>query len=93
MPCIIRRIAGDRYADAIELASGVWTLREQVEALDSWLRSNRGRIDASSKWVADIGFCVRKDAGGGGPVISKDLMTMCLEVNLEIYLSEYPGEA
>jgi hypothetical protein len=40
-------------------------------------------------WVADIGFCVRKEAWSGGPPITKALMRMCLEANLEIWLSEY----
>lgn len=91
MPCIIRRDRGDRYENFAELAPGVWRLREQVEALEQWLAENRSQLDPSERWVADIGFCVRPDAQGGGPPITSALMKMCLEANLEIFLSEYPG--
>ena len=90
---MIRRVLGDGYENVVEIALGEWRLREQVEALEAWLRENRLRLDSSCEWVADIGFCVRKDALGGGPPITKELMRMCLEANIEIFLSEYPGEA
>lgn len=93
MPCIIRQIIADRFDNYVELAGNEWRLREQAEALEAWLRGNRQNLDSNQKWVADIGFCVRKDAMGGGPPITRELMQMCLDTNLEIYLSEYQGEA
>lgn len=93
MSCVIRRVVGDHYENLVELCPDEWRLREQVEALESWLRDNRKQLDSQHEWVADIGFCIREDACGGGPPITRDLMKMCLEVNLEIFLSEYPGQA
>ena len=93
MPCVIRRDADDHHENLVELCPDEWKLREQVEALESWLRENRKQLSSQHKWVADIGFCIRNDASGGGPPITRDLMKMCLEVNLEIFLSEYPGQA
>ena len=93
MPCVIRKIVNDRYENLVELAPDEWSLREQVEALEGWLRDHRNELDPTHEWVADIGFCIRKNASGGGPPISRKLMQMCLEVNLQILLSEYPGEA
>jgi hypothetical protein len=91
MPWVIRKIVGNEFENLIELSGEEWRLREQVEALEEWLEVHRSKLDPSSKWVADIGFCVRSDAVGGGPPITRNLMKMCLDVNLEIYLSEYPG--
>ena len=64
-------------------------MRTQIEALERWLTMHVNELDASSRWVADVGFTVRLDATGGGPPISRELMDMCVAANLEIYLSEY----
>lgn len=61
----------------------------QVAALERWLQEHRGELDRSFEWIADIGFTCRTDATGGGPVLTKVVMRMCLEVNMKIYLSEY----
>ena len=93
MTCIIRKVVGDHYENFAEIAPNEWRLRELVESLEAWLRDNRSLLAAHHEWVADIGFSVRKDALGGGPPITLNLMKMCLEANLEIFLSEYQGEA
>ncbi|MEX2212822.1 MAG: hypothetical protein WD768_01755 [Phycisphaeraceae bacterium] len=93
MPVIIRKVVGDRFQNEVDVVRDEWKLREQVEALEAWLKNNPGRLDPAYEWVADIGFCVRPDALGGGPPISRELMRLCLAANLEIYLSEYQGEA
>ena len=93
MPCIIRKWVGDKCENHLTLADDEWKLREQVDALEAWLSTNPGALDPSIEWFADIGFCLRADAMGGGPVISRELMEMCLRANLDIYLSEYPGNA
>ena len=85
---IIRKIVGDRYEN-FETISDEWNLRLQIEALEAWLSQNAVRLGSGHAWVADIGFNHRSDAFGGGPPISRRLMQMCLDVNLEIYLSEY----
>ena len=91
MPCVIRQIVDGRCIHHLELAPDEWRLRDQIEALEAWLAENPGRLDPRSQWVADIGFCMRPDAAGGGPPIPRRLMQLCLRSNLEIHLSEYPG--
>ena len=92
MPCIIRKRIGDRWENHVELAPQEWSIGPQVDALHVWLRDNLRGLDPMFSWMADIGFCPRSGALGGGPVISKQLMEDCLKANLEIYFSEYPAE-
>src|SRR5687768_7658899 len=82
VPCIIRKDIGERYENVVELADDEWRLQPQVEALEYWLRQNPHGLDPTCRWVADIGFCVRSDARGGGPVISRELMRMCIAANV-----------
>lgn len=89
----IRKIEGNRFTDFVTLPVESWKLREQVEGLEAWLIEHRHELDPSFEWVADIGFQMRSDALGGGPPITRNLMQLCLESNMEIYLSEYPGFA
>jgi hypothetical protein len=85
---IIRKVVGDRSENYVTV-SPEWILRPQVEALEKWLREHRGELDPSSEWIADIGFTHRAESCGGGPPLTRDLMRMCLDANMEIYLSEY----
>jgi hypothetical protein len=93
MPCVIRKVVDGQLTNHEELLPDEWRLRELVAALEAWLEAAPTRLDPTLPWVADIGFCVRSDATGGGPPISRRLMQLCLDSNLEILLSEYPGEA
>lgn len=93
MTCIIRKIVDERFENHAEIEPEEWRLREQVEALEAWLSEHSGELDPEYEWVADIGFTVREDAFGGGPPITRKLMQMCVDANLEIYLSEYPGSS
>lgn len=93
MPVVIRKVVDGRFENFVDVASNEWKLREQVEALEFWLVRNPRTLDPRYEWVADIGFCVRPDALGGGPPITRNLMQLCIASNLEIYLSEYPGSA
>lgn len=70
MSCVIRRVVGDQFENFVELLDGEWRLREQVEALEIWLREHPAALDPERSWVADIGFCVCSDANGGGPPIA-----------------------
>lgn len=88
---IIRKIVGDHYEN-FETISDEWGLRPKIEALEAWLSQNAVRLDSGHAWVADIGFNQRSGALGGGPPISRELMQMCLDSNIEIYLSEYGPE-
>jgi len=93
MPCVVRKFVDGRLQNHSEFLPDEWRLREQVEALEAWLADHGRRLDPSCRWIADIGFCVRDNAAGGGPLISHNLMRLCLDANLEIHLSEYPGTA
>jgi hypothetical protein len=85
---IIRKSVGDRFENYATVSSG-WHLRPQVEALEQWLIEHRAELDPAFEWVADIGFTHRPGSLGGGPPLSLELFRMCLEANMEIYLSEY----
>jgi hypothetical protein len=41
------------------------------------------------KYVADIGFDIRKEANGGGSVINSKMIKILSNNGMEIYLSEY----
>lgn len=41
-------------------------------------------------YVADIGFAIRKDACGGGAVLSVKSMAIMVKIGMELYFSEYP---
>ncbi|HEX8323069.1 MAG TPA: hypothetical protein VF595_04070 [Tepidisphaeraceae bacterium] len=88
MSTVIRKVVGNRFENLLEVSTA-WHLRPQVEALETWLKDHRAELDREHEWVADIGFTHRPDALGGGPPLSLELFRMCLECNMEIYLSEY----
>ena len=67
MPCVIRKVVGDQFENFVELLGDQWRLREQIEALETWLSEHPDALDPECSWVADVGFCVRDDALGGGP--------------------------
>ena len=55
-----------------------------------YLRKGHGTYAPSGfKWIADVGFSPRVDACGGGPILKVELMQKCVDLNIEIYLSEY----
>lgn len=90
MPCVIRKTVDGTDTFHAELAPGEWRLAPQFAALETWLRQHADQLNPHSEWSADIGFGHRLDAGGGGALISHDLMRLCLQTKLELYLSEYP---
>lgn len=61
----------------------------QIDDLKNWLYSH-GENLAKGKYVADIGFDIRKDLNGGGTVINSKMITMLNQIGMKIYLSEYP---
>lgn len=85
---VIRKVVGDHFEN-FETISVEWELRPQIEVLEAWLSEHANKLDADHAWVADIGFNHRPRSFGGGPPISRRLMQMCIDANLEIYLSEY----
>lgn len=89
MPVILRRIHHQKFMNHTEIAGDSWDLRTQIEALEEWMITHGRTLDTQYEWVADVGFTTRTDATGGGPPITKRLMSECIKANLEIYLSEY----
>jgi len=73
------------------LCENTWNLPEQIFELEKWVEKNIDNI-SKSEYVIDIGFNIRKEAKGGGSVISTNLMKKLVEKGFEIYLSEYPSE-
>ncbi|TXK74466.1 hypothetical protein [Mesonia sp. K4-1] len=67
-----------------------WDLPTQIDALETWLK-NKGKSLAPSKYVADIGFNIRKDATGGGGVLNSESMAIMGKIGMNVYFSEYPS--
>jgi hypothetical protein len=65
-----------------------WELPSQIHELEQWLKANHDKIPPG-KYVADIGFQIRREATGGGSVISSEMIQLLAKMGMEIYLSEY----
>jgi hypothetical protein len=74
-----------------DLASGDWELPSQVDVLERWLVENEGKLSPSS-YIADIGFSMRKNALGGGAILTVRAMSIMSKLGIKLYLSEYPDE-
>ena len=72
------------------LADEDWKLPSQINELEKWLIQNENNIP-SGHFVADVGFDIRKDASGGGAVLSIKAMSIMVNSEIALYLSEYPG--
>ena len=68
-----------------------WDLPTQMDALEKWLISE-GKKLPKGKYVADIGFGIRKDANGGGAILNSIIIKILNEIGMEIYFSEYRNE-
>ena len=71
------------------LCGGDWRLPAQVSALETWLLHNRSSLKGGP-YIADVGFSVPQDAGGGGAAMSPETMGMMAEIGIWLLLSEYP---
>ena len=71
------------------LCEDVWDLPSQIDSLEKWLRT-KGHLKLKNSYVADIGFDKRKDAAGGGAVLSSESMKIMGKIGMGIYFSEYP---
>ena len=79
----------DTYESIDFLCDDDWELPSQIDALKEWLIT-KGVLFPEASYVADIGFSMRKDSsGGGGAVITTEMMEMLNKIGIEIYLSEY----
>lgn len=70
------------------VAESDWDLPVQIDELEQWLSMHCKELTKGS-YIADIGFTMREDACGGGAVMSKSLITMLHEIDMEVYFSEY----
>lgn len=79
----------DNAEEVAWLSDDCWELPIQVDDLETWLKQNEHKIPAGN-YVADIGFDIRKDACGGGAVLTTQSMAIMVKLGIELYLSEYP---
>lgn len=70
------------------LCSDSWDLAEQIDCLAEWLNHNKSTLEKGN-YVADIGFVNRKDATGGGGVITTEMMRVMTDLEMDLLLSEY----
>lgn len=73
------------------LCEDIWELPDQIDALEKWLKE-KGKKMKPNRYVADIGFHIRKDASGGGGVLTSKSMKIMGEIGMDIFFSEYPYE-
>ncbi len=79
-----------RNYDRIDyLCEGIWDLPGQIDSLGEWLKT-KGILLPKDSYVADIGFDIRKEAAGGGAVLSSESMKIMAKIGMDIYFSEYP---
>ncbi|AXT38064.1 hypothetical protein D1814_04945 [Alteromonas sp. BL110] len=71
------------------LSDDSWELPTQIDDLETWLIENQHTLP-TGKYVADVGFDIRKDACGGGAVLSTKSMEIMAKLGIELFLSEYP---
>lgn len=64
-------------------------LSSQIYYLEKWLKT-KGVLLPKSRYVADIGFDVNRDASGGGAVLNSKTIKMLNDIGMEVYFSEYP---
>jgi len=93
MSCWIRKVDGERSTNFLLLAPDSWDLRHQFKIFEEWLVENNGTLEPADNWIADIGFKVRLDATGGGPIVSTKLMALCISNRVELFLSEYGSQS
>ena len=72
------------------LCEGIFDLPTQIDALETWL-DKKGKNLEPNKYVADIGFDIRKDASGGGGVLNSKSMEIMGRIKMDLYFSEYPS--
>ncbi len=89
MPIWIRKTYKEKTENYLHLMKDDWILPNNFDAFSEWLQSVDETLDKNAEWIADIGFMPRESATGGGPIISLDLMKLCIRNNIEIYISEF----
>ena len=94
MPIEIYRVTpeGQSGEEIAWLCDNQWLLWVQVDALSKWLQE-AGAALQPGKYVADIGFCWRRSASAGGPVLAPEVMRRMADLGMSLFLSEYSGFA
>ena len=94
MPVNIYRVTpkGESDEEVAWLCDDEWLLSPQVDALSKWLEDCGAALQAG-EYIADIGFCWRRSASAGGPVLASATMKRMVELGMSLFLSEYPGFA
>ena len=92
MPVNIYRVAseGQKNERVAWLCDGNWRLPDQAETLEAWL-AEHGSTLKPDEYVTDIGFTLREDASGGGSAFPPVMMRTMADLNMSLFLSEYPG--
>lgn len=85
----IRKITGNKSENFLKLGKDVWDLRDLYILFESWVTKEGPNLNSREGWIADIGFSPRAGASGGGPILTPEVMKICVEKNISIYLSEY----
>ncbi len=92
MPISIYRVTpeGQKNEEVAWLCDDCWRLPEQGKALVAWLDEHTTGLPAA-EYVADIGFTPREDATGGGAALPPASLRQMADLNMALYLSEYPA--
>jgi hypothetical protein len=88
MPITIYRDSTPEDQDITCLCNEDWNLSSQIEALTMWLETTGSNLPVGA-YIADIGFCCRKGASGGGAVLAPDAMKRMADIGITLFLSEY----
>jgi hypothetical protein len=78
----------DTFKTITILCDDDWDLSSQLDYLEKWIGNNLEMVSLV-ECVADIGFSIRKDASGGGGVLTKNCIGLLNQSRLEVYFSEY----
>jgi len=94
MPVNIYRIVSDneKSEQIAYLCDDEWELCPQIDALSEWMEKTGATLQPA-EYVADVGFCWRRDAGTRGPVLAPPPMRRMADLGISLFLSEYPGFA
>lgn len=85
MPINIYKPSGEQVA---YLCDDEWDQATQVCELENRLNFSIEKM-SKGEYLADIGYVSRKEASGGGSVLTVKCMEMMTSIGLEIWFSEY----
>ena len=94
MPVNIYRVTpeGQDDEEIAWLCGDDWLLWRQIGALSQWLEKSGASLPPA-EYVADVGFCWRRSASAGGPVLEAHTLRRMADLGMSLYLSEYSGFA